>query len=113
IRSLCYCSVSAESGADSCDPRREARKPRIDVVAKNTHANEHDDRDSRDQQAVLDYILTGFVADEVRQKLHYIHPSSGRSQGTVCGPGLGTNGGDSGGEILEPGLDVQIGRAHV
>ena len=61
-------------GSSSRNAARQMLEPAVDVVAEDAHANEDDNRDRRDQQAVLHDILTVFLVKELTNCLHTPEP---------------------------------------
>jgi hypothetical protein len=56
------------------DSAGQILKPLVDFAAEYANADEYDDRDGGDQQAVLDYVLTVLLASETSNEFHAIPP---------------------------------------
>ncbi len=63
------------NGSGVCgDPFCQRIEPGGNVVTEEADANEDDNRDRGDQEAVLDYVLTVFVTYELTDRFHAQNP---------------------------------------
>jgi hypothetical protein len=69
-----FLSLCESSGPGGRNTLGQVLKPRLDVAAEDTDADENNDRDSRDQKPIFDDILAAFVAKKVRNPMHCAGP---------------------------------------